>query len=175
MTKTNLDFPDKWFGHSLCFSCPVCQNGSAHSKERRTFFQLCCTIEKRWVSNERPPIQVCAKVNACTFFFFFFCWNAKTWEKPFSVHLPKVGEWKQHGMNAGPQSAVSGMCWREPETRPNPHSRLKRTEARAFMSKSACSCTITPENCSCCSNYRRMVWRVMWYRLLLYIKLGCTQ
>lgn len=67
----------------------------------------------------------------------FFSWNVKTWENTFSAHLPKVGEWKQDGMNAGPQRAVSGMCWREPDPRPNPHS---QTEAHACKQKSACSC-----------------------------------
>lgn len=65
----------------------------------------------------------------------FFCWNVETWENIFFVHLAKVGEWKQHGMNAGPQSSMSGMCWREPETRPNPHSRLQRIQAPAYMQK----------------------------------------
>lgn len=87
-------------------------------------------------------IQVCVRVNASTFFA-----GMRRLEKTFFVHLAKVGEWKQHGMNAGPQSAVSGMCWREPETRPNPHSQLKRTQAHAYTQKSAYSCTNTPENC----------------------------
>lgn len=75
-------------------------------------------------------IQVCVKLHA-----LFFCWNVETWENIFFVHLAKVGEWKQHGMHAGPQSSMSGMCWREPETRPNPHSRLQRIQAPAYMQK----------------------------------------
>lgn len=111
------------------------------------FFELCSVTEKCWVSNKRHQSR-CKMLELL--FFFFFLLECKDLRKHFFVHLLKVGEWKQHGMNAGPQSAVSGMYWREPETRPNPHSRLERTEACAYMQKSAYSCTITPEKCLCC-------------------------
>lgn len=93
-------------------------------QNQRNGLHFFSSMQHNWKGSaikREAAVQVCAKVNART----FFCWNARRLEKTLFLRTyRKVGEWKQGGMNAGPQSAVSGMCWREPETRPNPHSRL---------------------------------------------------
>lgn len=72
MTKINLDFPDKWFGHSLCFFCPVCQNCAVKGIARIFFPGFAARLKNVGYQMKGLQSRCVLKQMLALFFFFFF-------------------------------------------------------------------------------------------------------